>query len=75
MSLGLGLVQEEPMSEYTEVDSKAPSCSQMVAKAVTRFQVDQIALELDKVVSSLSCHWSSHLGPNPNTCQHQEWKI
>lgn len=59
----------------TEVDSKALSCSQMVAKAVTRFQVDQTALELDKVVGSLSCHWSSHLGPNPNTCQHQEWKI
>ena len=36
----------------TEVDSKALSCSQMVAKAVTRFQVDQTALELDKVVGS-----------------------
>lgn len=42
----------------TEVDSKALSCSQMVAKAVTRFQVDQTALELDKMVGSLSCHWS-----------------
>lgn len=43
--------------ESTEVDSKAPSCSQMVAKAVTCFQVDQTALELDKVVAIGQATW------------------
>lgn len=54
------------------VDSKALQSSHMVAKARACFQVDQIAPELDKVVCGLSCHWSSHLGPNLNTCQHHE---
>jgi hypothetical protein len=38
-----------------EVDSKALQSSQMVAKARACFQVDQTALELNKVLCGLSC--------------------
>lgn len=54
------------------VDSKALQSSQLDLQ-MTCFQEDQIALELDKVLCGLFCSsWSSHLGPNLNSCQPHE---